>query len=258
MARNSKTVVTSIAVFVILINVFFVPSLFVGSLVAYWSFDEGSGQLSKDKSGQGNDASLIDGTQWTKDGKFGDAVLFDGVKNKVSVTDADSLDLGDKLTLEAWIYSNDVSGAYKGVISKEDWNNGKGYYLGQNNKVVYFGFNKGANEIQGGSIDTNNRWYHIAGTFDSSLVSNNLKIYVNGVLAKEGGTKVLPITHATTLDVGWIHDLGNYFSGIIDEVAIYTRALTVDEINKDMTNGIAAELEPAGKLTTVWGHVKSY
>ena len=228
------------------------------SLVFYLPFDEGKGDSSKDKSGQGNDAVLKDGATWTNDGKFGNAMLFDGVKSKVVVTHSNSLNLGGKLTLEAWIYSYDVTGAYKGVISKEDWNNGKGYYLGQNNKVIYFGFNKGANEIQGGNIDTNKKWYHIAGTFDSSLASNNLNIYLDGVLVKEGGDNKPPIDHVTTLDIGWIHDLAsNFFSGVIDEVAIYNDVLTAEEIKKDMMSGVVSAVEPINKLAVSWGFIKS-
>ena len=157
-------------------------------------------------------------------------------------------------------YSNDVTGGYKGIISKEDWNNAKGYYIGQNAKEIYFGFNKGKkNEIQGGIFDTNKKWYHIAGTFDSSLGSKNLKIYIDGELALEAGMNEAPIAHATTLDIGWIHDLkDSFFSGMIDEVAIYRRVLSQDEIKKDMTQGPIASVAPSEKLTTAWGKVKSY
>ena len=180
------------------------------------------------------------------------------VDDDVVVSDADSLDLGGELTLEAWVYSHDVSGAYKGVISKEDWNNAKGYYLGQNNKKVYFGFNQGVNnEIQGGKFDVNERWYHIAGTFDSSLDSSNLKIYIDGILVEEGGNSEVPIAHSTTLDIGWIHDLGDsYFAGIIDEVAIYSRALTEEEIKRDMMEGPVFGVMPSGKLAIAWASIK--
>lgn len=230
------------------------------SLVLYLSLDEGMGESAKDQSGKSNDGALSGGAAWTNDGKYKSAIMFDGVDDGVVVSDSDSLDLGDQLTLEAWIYSFDVTGSYKGVISKEDWNNAKGYYLGQNSKKVYFGFNKGLkNEIQGGQIDTNEKWYHIAGTFDGNLASNNLKIYVNGVLAMQGGNSEVPIAHATTLDIGWIHDLSNsYFNGIIDEVAIYRRALTEEEINRDMVESPFSDIAPAGKLATSWGNIKFY
>ena len=49
-------------------------------LVGYWSFDEGSGAIAKDGSGNGNDGTLENGTAWT-DGKFGYAVQFDGTND---------------------------------------------------------------------------------------------------------------------------------------------------------------------------------
>jgi len=230
------------------------------SLVLYLSLGEGNGEISRDRSGYGNDATLNGGALWTKDGKYGDAIVFDGVDDGLAISDVDSIDLGGQLTLEAWVYPHDVSGAYKGIISKEDWNNAKGYFLGQNNKQIYLGFNKGVkNEIQGGKFDTNEKWYHVAGTFDSSLNSNNLKIYIDGDLAKEGGNSEVPIAHSATLDIGWIHDLAeSYFAGIIDEVAIYSRTLTEAEIKEDMIKGPVSDVAPSGKLATAWAKIKSY
>lgn len=230
------------------------------SLVLYLPFNEGNGEITRDRSGYGNDATFRGGALWTKDGKYGDAIAFDGVDDGVVVSDVDILDLGGQLTLEAWVYPHDVSATYRGIISKEDWNNAKGYYLGQNNKQIYLGFNKGIkNEIQGGKFDTNGKWYHVAGTFDSGLNSNNLKIYIDGDLVEEGGNSEVPVVHAATLDVGWIHDLAKgYFAGVIDEVAIYRRTLTKAEIEEDMIEGPVSDVAPSGKLATTWAKIKFY
>ena len=78
-------------------------------------------------------------------------------------------------------------------------------------------------------------------------------------MAKEGGISEFPIAHSATLDIGWIHDLAKgYFAGIIDEVAIYKRALAEAEIKEDMIEGPVSDVAPSGKLATAWGRIKSY
>ena len=81
---------------------------------------------------------------------------------------------------------------------------------------------------------------------------------MDGVLVKEGGDNKPPIDHVTTLDIGWIHDLAsNFFSGVIDEVAIYNDVLTAEEIKKDMMSGVVSAVEPINKLAVSWGFIKS-
>jgi len=49
----------------------------------------------------------------------------------------------------------------------------------------------------------------------------------------------------------------NTFDGIIDEAALYNRALTEEEINQDMNKGVIFAVPPAGKLTTTWASLKN-
>ena len=50
----------------------------------------------------------------------------------------------------------------------------------------------------------------------------------------------------------------NTFDGIIDEVAIYNRVLTEEEIKQDMNKGILYAVSPAGRLATTWARIKRY
>ena len=50
----------------------------VDGLVAYWDFDEGSGNTAKDISGNGHDGELVGDTEWTNDGYFCGGLVFDG------------------------------------------------------------------------------------------------------------------------------------------------------------------------------------
>jgi len=60
--------------------------------------------------------------------------------------------------------------------------------------------------------------------------------------------------------IGSMYAQGRYFDGLIDEVRIWTRALSEKEIKENMDKGVTELLavNKAGKLATVWGQVKNY
>ena len=71
--------------------------------VGYWHFDEGSGTIAYDSSGQGNNGTIY-GATWTS-GKVGGALEFDGKDDYVEVPDNPSLDTGsdEDVTIEVWV-----------------------------------------------------------------------------------------------------------------------------------------------------------
>jgi hypothetical protein len=105
-----------VLVLIIVSMVFIIPKPFSayaaseGSSRGLWHFDEGTGTLAYDGSGNANDGSLHGGTTWV-DGKIGKALSFDGSSGYVEVPDSDSLDVTGKLTLDAWIYPKSLTHA---------------------------------------------------------------------------------------------------------------------------------------------------
>jgi hypothetical protein len=95
-----------------------------------------------------------------------------------------------------------------------------------------------------------NQWWHVAGTLDNS--SGSLSLYVNGLLAAQTNTPVRPFgalvaSESPGIGIGNVNDGGNVFPfhGDIDEVSLYNRALTPDEIHDIYVSG------GAGKCTTL-------
>ena len=189
--------------------------------IALWHFNEGEENRAYDETENNNDGT-VSGASWTEDGKFGNALNFDGENDLISVPYQRVL-IPEHLTLEAWIKKS--SNARGSVISK----NGP-YYLGFINEgnnnddneanqlvgKVYIN-NVGWVEVVGETELELNVWYHIAMTYDGE----SIKLYVNGV--EDGSTETngdILIT-GQALHVGWGEPGVNfYFEGLIDEVRI--------------------------------------
>ena len=196
----------------------------VGPLpVAAYAFAEGAGSSVADVSGLGN-AGSVGSAVWSSQGKFGNALSFDGVGARVTVPDAPSLRLTTAMTLEAWVFPTQVTNAWRDVIYKGDDN----YYLmattTPSSRPMGGGFFSGVGygEAFGASALAANTWTHLAATYDGSMV----RLYVNGVqVASKAQTGSLR-TSANPLQIGGDGIYGQYFAGRIDEVRVYNVALT--------------------------------
>lgn len=204
-------------------------------LISRWSGDGNANDII------GSNHGTLKGGATFAPGKVGQAFSLDGVNDYIHVAESPTLDIVDKITIEAWIYPNLFSGLPDYVISK---------YIAYNLQVhsgrVVFGLSgPNGKELYGDSILEIGKWSHIAGVYDGSA----MKIYVNGVLDKTEGF-AFPINNAN-----WDFFIGagcappicnsynNLFNGLIDEVSIYNRALTAAEIRAIVTPGVPPTAE---------------
>ena len=203
-------------------------------LVAAYSFNEGSGVQTHDSSGQ-NNTGTIAGATWTASGRYGAALSFNGTNAWVTVADANSLDLTNGLTIEAWVNPTIGSG-WRSVVMKET-SGGLAYALySANNSSRPEGYVHTSSDmgVAGTSAVALNTWTHLALTYDGTT----LRIYANGVLVKSGSAPGLAATSASPLRIGGDSVWGEYFKGLIDEVRVYNRALSAAEIQLDMTTPV--------------------
>lgn len=203
-------------------------------IVSYWKFDEGSGTTAYD-SADANDGTLVNGPIWTT-GQVDDALSFDGVDDYVSVSDDPSLRISEKITIEAWVNITDRSN-FRAVVVKQG-----NYHF--RIRDGYLGFIHWTSEgWKGGYDDTTlldtDTWYHVAVSFDT--VNDIIKFYVNGNNVKNITDGWYMATGDDPLTIGSqspeaLHR--NFFNGIIDEVAVYNRILTLEEIRQHYENGL--------------------
>jgi len=214
-----------------------VPAIASPGMISYWHLDDDSGTTASDSVGT-NHGTLTNGPVWVQ-GQVDGALSFDGIDDYVLVPDSTNLDITCAITVEAWLYPNTVSASsdWRAVVYKlgtggdHGVKGGYGLLVETNQSEVYF-FTEAGGVCFAGAALTLDAWNHVVGTYDDA---GNIAIYVNGEY-KDGGNFPGYAPYATDrpLYIGGNPDDDGFapyeFNGIIDEIVIYDRALTADEV----------------------------
>jgi hypothetical protein len=236
-------------------------------LVSYWSFDTADveGNTVKDAVG-GNDGTIV-GAPKQVAGKFGQAFKFSGKPDAIDIgAPADgSLDFGDDkdFSMVAWIKVDkapELDGGQSTIVSKGDG--------GGNSRILWKiigthvavtiedAKNAGIHFLSDGEV-TDGKWHHVLFICDRSDAAH---LYIDGKLDGEGGkSKDTDVTTESRMYIGASVRIGEttrrYFEGLIDELGIYDRALTDDEIERNF-NAKGLAVSPQKKLAIAWGEIK--
>ncbi|MBV8881550.1 MAG: LamG domain-containing protein [Planctomycetaceae bacterium] len=196
-------------------------------LVAWWTFEDGGGAAAADATGKGHDAKVEGPVQWV-DGRIGGAVRFTAPGQALRVEHADDLSFPGDLTLALWMKKEGEAGDWSCLLGKgEKQQRNYCLWLEPNSRVVMLQ-QYGPAGIQGLKAKDavpDGTWTHVAATVEG----NRATIYVNGANAGEqtrgGAASVVPYP----VGMGWGCEHGTY-RGCLDDVRIYRRALSADEI----------------------------
>lgn len=228
-----------------------------GDWILYFPFDGDTGNTVKDRSGNKNNGALKNGAKITKDGKYGDGLEIDGVNAVMEVESTKALEEYQDNTYMWWIkFTKGSDGKWRQIIAKKAPGSDRspGVWINPSGTGIHYRYNpgnKGAGRIGPGGEGKDyplNKWFHIAGV----KKGNNLKIYIDG---KEEGSYTVPEKHAQGAEKLYVGKTGyNPAWFIMDELVIYNRALTADEVKTNM-GGVVA-VSPGGKLTATWASIK--
>ncbi|MEX0931437.1 MAG: LamG domain-containing protein, partial [Candidatus Paceibacterota bacterium] len=206
------------------------PVLVADGLVGHWTFDgpdvNWSANTVTDKSGTGNTGTLLNMSTTTSpvEGRIGQALEFDGVDDYASVPNSTSLNMSttNAFTISLWVKMLEFPGSFKPLYYKNDapglWIDGTGGILLRPGGDVsqFIKYSSGVNKI--------NTWYHLTATYDGTTEI----IYVNGSLSGQQTAVGTAGSNSDILRIGG--NVGGYFSKIMDDVRIYNRALSREEI----------------------------
>lgn len=221
-------------------NTFTKNSGFTG-LAAQWHMDEGTGTVISDLSGNSNTGTIsgaawagTDGGGWydRSDVSFssGDSLVFDRSNGDyLEIPDSVSLDV-ESVTISLWfkVIRVDVTQYFVSKWRSSDDNRSYALYLNGSTPQFDTSFNGATSDTLASSLSvTSGTWYHLAAT----LGGGEKMLYINGELQDSKPLAGLIFNSSAVLNIGTIYTgLGNCVDGAIDEVSIYNRALSSDEI----------------------------
>jgi len=211
-------------------------------LVAHWRFDEEEGLIVKDSSGSGLDGKILNPENVKRvAGRHGMALEFSGDERYkagcVYVEGIGKYDLSKGFTVEAWLKFNDrhVRRDTCYIASDGPWKGpGWRFIISYNGLFIQSGDGKemwgaGAAATVYGGFE-NNRWYHVAATYDGSVY----RLYLDGVEVAESKPNLTLTKGTNALSIGsYSGGMTSVFKGALDEVKIYAGAKSPIEILKD-------------------------
>jgi hypothetical protein len=223
-------------------------------LVVALGFDEANGTVANNATTFGRAGALRQASMVREAGKFGRAVRFDGVDDWVTITDGAAntpLDI-TRMTLEAWVMPD--AGALSGwdtVILKERGTDQMSFALySHDGAPLLDGFPGPAGYARTTNITQNTPvrngvdlaagvWTHLALTYDGQF----MRLYVNGELAAQQAKTGNLAVGNQPLRIGGNGAFagGEYFRGLIDEVRVYNKARTQQQIQEDMNRAITPQ-----------------
>ena len=199
----------------------------MNGLVAWWKFDETNGTVAYDSSGNGNDGNLTNSPTWVN-GKIGGALSFDGVDDSVKIDSL--LDHMTQMSLSAWVKGNSLPNSYNEILVKEKvsvisiTNGGKFLTNSGDGNDWYLQ----SNDFSNGFLALN-QWYFVLTTHSSQTAN----LYIDGLLDKTLNLNSAKGSNSNFTSIG-AKFIGNvssgHFDGLIDDVRIYDRALSVAEV----------------------------
>ena len=215
------------------------------ALVGHWTFDEGSGTVAADSSGNGNDGTVMGDAAWVAGQMGGSALNFDDIDDIVIIGDDSSLDTEDSMTISLWVNTPEVVSPNHMVTKQPSGmapDNYPGNYefrvkdntiqlLHQTSESTDYSHYISTTQITAGE------WHHAV---VSIVEGGSVEFYLDGASAGSfEQTGAFGMLNDNSLRIGGRKD-DHFFNGILDDVYIYARALTLDHIV-----GLGEGIEPS-------------
>ena len=224
-------------------------------LVSYWSFDEGTVQDDTVEDVWGAHAGTIIGAPNVVEGQVGDGLELNGTADHVRVEGFDiSPGVYPEITVMAWVFpTSDGTGGqadrrFLFGHDNGDWD--RGVLMQESAWRVGTGPDGADYWNTGATVDVNT-WQHVAVVYNADTI-----LFFKDAVEIDYGNPGLLAAGNNFLLIGTHPSQARFFQGIIDEIYVYERSLTSDELETNMeAQGLA--VQPVSKLTTTWGNVKA-
>lgn len=187
-------------------------------LLAHYPFNGNA----NDESGNGRDG-IVTGTTLTADrfGNANNAYYFDGLGSNIELSNTSSLNMFTGFTLASWVNFTEDGGAF---ISKHENYYKNSFNLGGGQGKLYLHTDVDLYYVSSTKIINDGEWHFVVGTFDGVQLS----IYIDGI-AEGSSTANYSTGNSINIRLGRDSDLW-FYKGLLDDVRLYNRAITSDEV----------------------------
>jgi hypothetical protein len=195
----------------------------------------------RDSSGAENHGTAVAGATTTSDGIAGRGASLANGYAYIDVPDAPSLHPTTAMAVSAWVWADDLRPSYwPGIVSKR-----YSYREGETVFSTHFGqtnlpdmqFTVDVGEVADNRFDSvtlvfPNRWYHIAVVYDGAQPQDaRVQLYIDGTLDRNAPASATSLPQISpSIEIGRLRDGGSVLVGRVDEVAMWTRPLTAEEV----------------------------
>ena len=249
-----------IIVLVILVS-FSSASALDKSIILYLPLDEESGKVAKDISIHKNNGEILGNAEWEEEGKIGGCLNLTG-GSYVEMQEIPAYDVTEEITLMAWINTSTP-----GRLIDKSETKFSGFVMMVNNELtlrIECGVRGTFPGINSTSQVGDGEWHFVVATFGKDKDKDgketgfrSLKVYVDGEMEGESisATDINP--NDWPLMIGVRADTKESpYTGLIDEVVVFNRELSEDEILDIFENGITLSVDSRGKLAVLWGDLR--
>lgn len=226
-------------------------------LAVYFSLDKAMVDGKKVKADFGKNEGVVMGDPEVVKGKIAEALSFNGKADYLVIGPATD---GMDVSYSFWVKVAQLPGIPQ-VVLWDDNSRGGGdswFQLQTDGKIHTERAGDGFGIMDSASAIKPNEWMQV--TFVADSKNDKKIIYLNAKQDAESAGKINSRTGTSHVVLAVGHDSGNfikplYFEGAIDDVLIYNRVLSADEIKRIFAK--TTPVEPAGKIGLVWGKLKS-
>jgi len=197
------------------------------NLVGWWTLDEGEGTTAVDWSGHGNHGEIRGNAQWV-DGYQRGTVELDGKDDFIDLGNPPNLPSGTSArSVSAWVTTNSLSSGWAVAVGYGSPAASQANGFARNGRLLS-GFGYG-NDLTVENFWQIGVWYHLCLTYDGTMA----KLYADGVqLLSEA--KEWNLTPSRARIGRQINDAAEFWNGLVDDVRIYNKVLTAEEIQQLM------------------------
>ena len=202
------------------------------ALIGHWRFDEGNGSHAISATPE-KSTIMLDGVRW-EPGRHGDSLAFDGGAearfNENLALDFDTTDL----TFAAWISTENDGTIFSESVEETEWvPNGKTFFIRDGHLTFDVGW-IGVITASGGQSVDDDTWHHVGLTWRHQ--SGAVRLFLDGEIAAEGVLKPEAALEDDVWRLGFtaadFPEESPWFKGQLDDLHLYNRALSPDEMHR--------------------------